>query len=180
MRSAVVKDKKGNSSTKTEAQQERWRRRHFSKILNIQSGFDVEELSRVRQRPTGSKMAEVPSEEEAMNAVGKLRNGKAGGESGILPELVKATYCEEEEEEEFVNKLLDLANDVCETGCVWRDSILVPIPKMGDFSNCDNSRGISLLGKVVARVSKRGFRSWLRMNCQNHSAAFRQGEAVQI
>ncbi len=30
--------------------QERWRR-HFSKILNIQSDFDVEELSRVRQRP---------------------------------------------------------------------------------------------------------------------------------
>ena len=176
VRSAVVKDKKGNSCTKTEAQQESWRRRHFSKILNIQS----EELSRVRQRPTGSKMAEVPSEEEAMNAVGKLRNGKAGGESGILPELVKATYCEEEEEEEFVNKLLDLANDVCEMGCVWRDSILVPIPKKGDFSNCDNSRGISLLGKVVARVSKRGFRSWLRMNCQNHRVAFRQEEAVQI
>ena len=71
----------------------------------------------MRQRPTGSKMAEVPSEEEVMNAVGKLRNGKAGGELGIFPELVKATCCEEEEEEEFVNKLLHLANDVFEMGC---------------------------------------------------------------
>ena len=135
VRSAVVKDKKGNSCTKTKAQQESWRRRHFSKILNIQS----EELSRVRQRPTGSKLAEVPS--EVMNAVGKLRNRKAGGESGIS---VKAACYEEEEEEEFVNKLLDLANDVWETGCAWRNSILVPIPKKGDFSNCDNSRGISI------------------------------------
>ena len=57
----------------------RWRR-HCSKILNIQSDFDVEELSRVRQRPTRSEMIEVPSEEEMMNSVEKLRNGKAGGE----------------------------------------------------------------------------------------------------
>ena len=89
MRSAVVQDENGNSCTTTEAQQERWRR-HFSKILNVQSDFDMEELSRVRQRPTRSELTEVPSEEEVMNAVAKLRNGKAGGESGILPEMVKA------------------------------------------------------------------------------------------
>ena len=37
----------------------------------------------------------------------------------------------------------------------WCDAILVPIPKKGDLSSCDNWRGISLLdvvGKVVARV----------------------------
>ena len=65
--------------------------------------------------------------------------------------MVKATCCEEE----FVNKLLDLANEVRETGCAWRDSILGPISKKGDLSNCDNSRGISVLdvvGKVAARV----------------------------
>ena len=51
VRSAVVQDENGNSCTTTEAQKERWRR-HFSKILNIPSDFDVEGLSRVRQRPT--------------------------------------------------------------------------------------------------------------------------------
>ena len=110
--SVVVQNGNGNSCTTTEAQQERWRR-HFSQILNIQSEFDMKELSRVRQRPTRSEMTEVPSEEEVMNAVGKLRNGKAGGESGILPEMVKAVCCEEE----FVNKLLDLVKDVWEKGC---------------------------------------------------------------
>ena len=77
VRSAVVQDENGNSCTTTEAQQERWRK-HFSKILNIQSEFDMKELSRVSQRPTKSEMKEVPSEEEMMNAVGKLRNGKTG------------------------------------------------------------------------------------------------------
>ena len=48
------------------------------KTFNIQSDFDVEELSRVRQIPTRSEMAEVPSEEEVMNAGGKLRNRMEG------------------------------------------------------------------------------------------------------
>ena len=37
----------------------------------------------------------------------------------------------------------------------WVDAVLVPIPKKGDLSNCDNWRGISLLdvvGKVIARI----------------------------
>ena len=33
-------------------------------------------------------------EEELWHAVGKMKNGKAGGESGILPEMVKAACCE--------------------------------------------------------------------------------------
>ena len=87
VRVAAVKDEDGNACTTTEAQQERWKR-HFSKVLNIQSQFDVEELS--RQRPTRSEMAEVPSQEELQSAVGKMRNGKSSGESGILPEIIKA------------------------------------------------------------------------------------------
>ena len=97
-------------------------------------------------------MAEVPPEEELLSAVGKMRNGKAGEESGILPEMIKAACCEEE----FQSKILELVKDVWECGCApsaWRDSILVPIPKKGEISSCDNWRGISLLdvvGKVVA------------------------------
>ena len=100
-------------------------------------------------------MAEVPSEEELLNAVGKMRNGIAGGESGILPEMAKAACCEEV----FLSKLLDLVKGVC-TPSAWCDSILVPIPKKGDLSNCDNCRGISMLdvvGKVVARILQERF-----------------------
>jgi len=178
VKSAVVQDENGNSCTTTEAQQERWRR-HFSKILNVQSDFDMEELSRVRQRPTRSEMTEVPSEEEVMNAVAKLRNGKAGGESGILPEMVKAACCEEE----FVNKLLDLVKDVWEKGCTpcaWRDSILVPIPKKGDLSNCDNWRGISLLdvvGKVVARILQERLQKLAEDELPESQCGFRAGRS---
>jgi hypothetical protein len=36
------------------------RRRHFTKILNIHSEFDVEELGRVRQRLLRSALADLP------------------------------------------------------------------------------------------------------------------------
>ena len=38
---------------------------------------------------------------------------------------------------------------------VWKDVVIVPIPKKGDLKDCDNWRGISLLhvvGKVFACV----------------------------
>ena len=38
----------------------------------------------------------------------ELKNGKAGGESGILPEMVKMACSEDE----FVNRLLELVQDV--------------------------------------------------------------------
>ena len=47
VRTAVVRDEEGNVCDSPEEQQQRWRR-HFTKILNIQSGFRVEELERVR------------------------------------------------------------------------------------------------------------------------------------
>ena len=112
VRAVAVKDEDGKACTTTEAQQERWKR-HFSKVLNIQSQFDVEELRKVRQRPTRSEMAEVPSEEELLSAVGKMKNGKSSGESGILPEMIKAACCDEE----FLSKLLELVKDVWEGGC---------------------------------------------------------------
>ena len=58
MKTVAVKDEGGNVCTTSEAQQQRWRR-HFTKILNIQSEFDVEELGRVKQRPDMAERVDV-------------------------------------------------------------------------------------------------------------------------
>ena len=69
------------------AQQQQWRR-HFTKVFNIQSQFNEVEIMKARQiEPVRHQLAEVPSMDELTNAIGKLKNGKAGGESGILPEM---------------------------------------------------------------------------------------------
>ena len=75
------------------------------------------------------ELTEVPSEEKVMNGAGKFRNGKAGGESGILPEMVNAACCEEE----FVKTFLDLVNDVWERGCTPCAS---PTVTTGGASHC--------------------------------------------
>ena len=92
--------------------------------------------------------------DELTDAIGKCKNGKAGGASGILPEMVNAACCESD----FLELLLDLVQTTWEKGEVpkdWSDALLVPIPKKGDLSKCDNWRGIALLdvvGKVVVRI----------------------------
>ena len=152
-RTAAVRDEDGTPCKSAPAQHQRWRR-HFSSILNIRSQFSLEELEKVRQRPIRSRMAELPTMEELILAVGRIKPGKAGGSSGILPEMLKASCCDEE----FRDLLLNLVQTVWRERRVpqdWSDAVLVPIPKKGDLTMCDNWRGISLLdvvGKVAATV----------------------------
>ena len=63
VRSTVVGDEDGVLCSTNEAQNERWRR-HFSKILNVQSEFSLDELGRVRQRPLRADLNQLPTEEE--------------------------------------------------------------------------------------------------------------------
>ena len=178
VRASMVKDENGNVCSTLEAQRERWRR-HFTKILNLHSEFSKEELGRVRQRPRRPDLAEPPSEEEVWDAVGKLRNGKAGGASGILPERVKVAVCEEV----FMSALMERIHDVWRKGSVpsdWRDTILVHIPKKGDLSCCDNWCGISLLdvvGKVVARVLQVRLHKLAEEELPESQCGFRRGRS---
>lgn len=58
-------------------------------------------------------MSALPTEEELLKAIGKLRNGKAGGESSIFPEMVKAACIGDE----FVKRLFELVLDVWKEKC---------------------------------------------------------------
>ena len=124
--SVTISDEDGNPCTSLSAQQQRWQR-HFTRVFNMQSHFDPEELEKVRQRPQRPELAEKPSLRELTKALGKLKNGKAGGGSSILPEMV-TTACDNEE---FKVLLQDLIHTVWEERRVpreWADAILVPIP----------------------------------------------------
>ena len=81
-------------------------------------------------------------------------HGKAGGGSGILEEMVKSACCDCD----FLDPLLDLVHTSWMEQRVPKersDAVIVPIPKKGNLTNCDNWRGIALLdvvGKVAARI----------------------------
>ena len=107
---AIVRDKEENDCNTLEQQQQRWRR-HFAKLLNIQNEFNEDKLQKAKQRLLRPNMSPLLSEEEMWGVIGKLKSGMAGGDSGILLEMVKATSCEER----FFHFLMDLVHSArCE------------------------------------------------------------------
>ena len=172
----AVRDEDGNLCTSSLAKQRQWLN-HFKKVLNVQSSFNTIELSRVKQRRVRKELDDKPTEEEFVAALAKLKNGKAGGNSQILPEMVK-TGCRSEA---VLASLLDLVHTVWEEGKVprdWSNAVLIPIPKKGNLSYCDNWRGIALLeviGKVVARVLQARLQMVAEEELPDSQCGFRKG-----
>ena len=111
------------------------------------------------------------------DAVCKLKIGKAGGRTGILPEMIK-TACRTEE---FRSQLLDLIRIVWQEEAVptdWRDAAIVPIPKKGDLTLCDNWRDIALLdvvGKVLAKIIQTRLQEVAELQLPESQCGFRKG-----
>uniref|UniRef100_A0A0G4FK55 Reverse transcriptase domain-containing protein n=1 Tax=Chromera velia CCMP2878 TaxID=1169474 RepID=A0A0G4FK55_9ALVE len=98
-------------------------------------------------------MDRIPSRAEVREAVKRLPNGKTAGADSIVVEQLKAGG------EAMISRLLDVFRAVWkERGMpkVFRDAMMVPVPKKGDRLLCDhNWRGITLLivtGKVLAKI----------------------------
>ncbi len=175
-RVSSVTDESGRLCVSAEEQSQRWRR-HFSAVLNIESSFDARAISDIAQRPVAEDRAGPPSLLEIRAAMSRLQNGKAAGASSILPELLKGGGCALE------TKLLELFDDAWETEKVpqeWVDATLVPIPKKGDLTTCDNWRGISLLdvvGKVLARVIQTRLQDMAADFLPESQGGFRRGRS---
>ena len=78
----------------------------------------------------------MPSE-ELLGAIFKAKNGELNDDSGILPEMLKAAI----KGDILMNRLLKLVHDVWKVGSVCSNrcnAVLIPIPKKGDLTNCDN------------------------------------------
>ena len=88
-RVVTIEDEDGELCTTKDAQRQRWRR-HFTNVLNLRTTVDSVEMESVRQREVRDDLDSSPTQREIFKALGKLKNGKAAGTSGILPEMLKA------------------------------------------------------------------------------------------
>ena len=60
-RCVTIKDESGSQCTTTQAQHQMWRR-HFMKVLNVQSEFDMSVMDGTQQRQIKRDLEELPSE----------------------------------------------------------------------------------------------------------------------
>ena len=125
-RPKAVRNLDGKLCATTADSLRRWKQ-HFGTVLNTPSMFSKDMINSFPSYAVRDGMACIPSLQEVRDVLSLIAGGRAGDGSG-KGEVVPQD---------------------------WRDALLVPVPKKGDLSLCDNWRGISLLdvvGKVFAKV----------------------------
>ena len=133
----LIKDDKGHLVADSHSILARWRK-HFSQLLNMHGVSDV----RQTEIQTAKPLVTEPSASEVQLAIEKLKSHKSPGIDQRPTELIKAggrtIRCE-------IHKLIISIWNKEELPDEWKESIIVPIHKKGDKTDCNNYRGISLL-----------------------------------
>lgn len=110
-----------------------------------------------------------------MKVKDSLSEGKASGEDGIPPEVLKR--CD----------LDDIVLDFCNMALVeedtprqWSVLNIIPIPKVGDLSLGGNYRGISLSSLVAKAYNKMILElNQLTTDCESNKMALEEGKQLQ-
>jgi len=132
-----VKDDKGDLVADFHSILARWRN-YFSQILNVHGVNDV----RQTKIHTAEALVPEPSASEVELAIEKLKSHKSPGIDQIPAALITAggkTICCK------MHKLIISIWSKEELPEEWKESIIVPINKKGDKTDCSNYRSISLL-----------------------------------
>jgi hypothetical protein len=107
-------------------------------VLNVHGVHDVRQMD----IHTAEPLVPEPSLVEVEIAIGKLKSYKSPGTDQTPAELIKARgetlYSE-------IHRLICCTWNKEELPQQWKESIIVPIHKKGDKTDCNNYRGVSLL-----------------------------------
>jgi len=133
----IVKDGNGDLVTDSHSIVARWRN-YFSQLFNVRGVKDVGQA----EIHTAERLVPEPSSSEFELAIDKLKSHKSPGIVQIRAELIKAgcrTICLE------IHKLITSIWKKEKLPEEWKESIIVPIHKKGDKTDCNNYGGISHL-----------------------------------
>jgi len=115
--------------------------------------------------------------QEVIKAIAKQKNNKAAGVDEIPIELLKHG------QDELAEKLTNVFNTIWHIEDVpddWRQGVLLPLPKKGCLSDCNNWRGITLMsvpGKTFCTVLLNRLNSEVDRLLREEQAGFRHGRS---
>jgi hypothetical protein len=113
-----------------------------------------------------------PSLVEVEIAIGKLKSYKSPSNDQISAKLIKAggeTVCSE------THKLICSIWNMEELPQQWKESIIVPIYKKGDKTDCNNYQGISFLltaYKILSNILLARLTPYVNETIRNHQCGF--------
>jgi hypothetical protein len=144
-RNNVVKEEKGDLVADSHSILARWKN-HFFQLLNVHG------VKYVRQTEihTAEPLVPEPSVSEVKIAIEKLQRHKSPGIDQIPAEMIKAGGRIIRSE---IHKLINSIWNKEELPEQWKESIIVPVYKKGDKTDCSNYRGISLLSTTYKILS---------------------------
>ena len=144
-RNNIVKDEKGDLVTSSYSILARCRD-YFPQLLNVHGFHDV----RQTETHTAEPLVPEPSAFEVDLAIEKLKSHKSPGIDQIPAELIKEGGRTIHYQ---IQKLIVSIWNKEELPKEWKESIIVPIHKKGDKTDCNNYRGISLLPTIYKILS---------------------------
>jgi hypothetical protein len=148
----------------------------FNQVLNVQEVHDVRQMDIHTAEPLEPEHSLV----EVEIAIGKLKSYKSPGTDNIPAGLIKAggetSYSE-------IHRLICCIWNKDELPQQWKESIIVPIYKQGDKTDCNNYRGISLLStayKILSNILLARLTPYVNEIIGDHQCGFRRNRSTTI
>jgi hypothetical protein len=122
---------------------------------------------------TAEPLVPEPRLVEVEIAIGKLTSYKSRGTDQIPADLIKAV------DETLYSEIHKLTCSICnkeELPQQWKESVIVPIYKKGNKTDCNNYRGISLLStayKILSNILLSRLTPYVNEIIGNHQCGFR-------
>jgi hypothetical protein len=127
---------------------------------------------------TAEPFVPEPSASKVEVATGKLKRYKSPGADQIPAELIQARG---EKLRSEIRKFIKLIWNKEELPHQWKESIVVPIHKKGDKTDCSNNRGTSLLStsyKILSNILLARLTPYADEITGDHQCGFRRNRSM--